>query len=755
MSIQIIFNNCSNTFCFQLKVVLFSIEAGLAAIAVQGVFAKKMFRFLCPLHNPPQNLAYMRMVRLLEQAFFREYRRLIDDNVLWLGSNFASTNSDFYSNPERRESCGCIVANMAGKQYTFKDGRKLFVSKKTLNEGAANLLACPLGVLEQLETVNSFKKFDSPHTGKAIGEWMVAEHAAKGLLPNYVGYHCTDGASNAVASANEYELITSINRDNPINHQKCLAHQTNRSAKYASGTGDYKTNSNPRLSQVLLKAHTLIARIHRSSAQLKIIKDIQVAAKRLVVVLPSPSVATRWDSTNKEVASLNRIMGDVSKGLNVMIHGMDSGKLMKDGNLHPVTDFTFTPTDKLILRQFECASEPCVLLSKFYQINGATSHETIFVTTAYIAMMRMTHFVMFDDISHTDLVDLKARKKTVYVVASTHPEADENGRKEECMDSCIELFRMLYADDMEVRCGLADTIGAPAIKLPSMTAVALLLNPLYGTRKRIVNNGLMNEEQYDFAVGDLLSRMQLMMERESGNMEPIVLSSSDDDDDSDDDELATINYSTERERANLEFQRYCKAVKKKGYRPQSYIGTTLDLGDIRMGKVGTRGKDIKAVGLVTCNLADFIGDDGRFDLVGFLQLQSKSFPTLYKLAVCLASIRTNEVGCERFFSTAGYVSCPRRTSLKVRNYECLATLKANIRNVFIDEHWVVGQYMMMESKKSWSDLDSPDDLKVLNLERELLAESLGVSTDTLAGLDEEDTSMDEEVIVIENGALTT
>lgn len=728
--------------CHKVKAVLFGIEAGLAAVAVQGVFAKRFFRFLCPLHNPPQNIVYMRMVRLLELAFFREYRRLIDDNVLWLGSFFASTNSDFYSNSERRESYGCIVATMASHQYSFKDGRKLFVSKKTLNEGASSLLACPLGVLEQLETVNSFKKFDQSHTGEAIGEWMVAEHAAKGLLPNYVVYHCTDGASNAVASVTEYELLTAVNREAPISHQKCLAHQTNRSAKYASGTGDFKNNANPRLSDILHKAHTIIARVHRSSARLKIVKDIQMTANRKSVVIPSPGVTTRWDSANKEVASLNRIMGDFSKALHNMIQGMDNHKLKGKDGLLPVTDFTFTPSDKLILRQFECGSEPCVLLSKFYQINDATSHETIFVTTAYLMMMRMTYFLMYDDISHSDLADLKARKKTVYVVSSVHPEDDESGRKEECMDPCIELFRLLYAEDMEVRCGLTESPGSPAIKLPTMTAIALLLNPLYGGRGRITLNGLMTEEQYDHAEEDLIGRMQLMMERDGA--EPVVLS--DNSADSEDDEIV-LNYSSERDKARLEFHRYCKVVKRKKCRPQSYVGNTLDVGAIRMGKVATRGEDIKALThIVTCNLADFVDDDGRFDLVSFLKLQCKAFPTLYKLAVCLASIRTNEVGCERFFSTAGYVSCPRRTSLKVRNYECLATLKANIRNVFIDEEWVVNKYMMMESKKSWADLDSPDDLKVLNLERELFAESLGVGLDSLPAFDEEDPIVEAVVI---------
>jgi hypothetical protein len=36
------------------------------------------------------------------------------------GSDFASTNSDFFTNKERRESFGCIIANMLAQQYNFK-----------------------------------------------------------------------------------------------------------------------------------------------------------------------------------------------------------------------------------------------------------------------------------------------------------------------------------------------------------------------------------------------------------------------------------------------------------------------------------------------------------------------------------------------------------------------------------------------------------------------------------------------------------
>ena len=153
------------------------------------------------------------------------------------------------------------------------------MSKQMLNEGAKELLSCSKGILSQCETVLAFKRFDGSHTGKGVGLWLEAEHKSKGLLPNYVGFHCTDGASNALVLANEYEILTEMNRDCETNHHKCLAHQTNRSSKMASGTGDFKNCSNEALAEVLNKAHTIIAWVHRSSARIAMFRVAQVAKK--------------------------------------------------------------------------------------------------------------------------------------------------------------------------------------------------------------------------------------------------------------------------------------------------------------------------------------------------------------------------------------------------------------------------------------------------------------------------------------------
>ena len=255
----------------------------------------------------------------------------------------------------------------------------------------------------------------------------------------------------------------------------------------------------------------------------------------------------------------------------------------------------------------------------------------------------------------------------------------------------------------------------------------------------------MNSEQYQRAEDELITTLQRMRESEGGHV--ILITSSTDSAEEEHclDDVYKGKRDTERSLVLEEFQSYCNVTKKVRYRPKTYSGPTLKLGPpsmvypIVMGKVETRGDDIKALSpFVSCNLADFIGDDGRFNLVNFLQLQRYAYPTIYKLAVKFASIRTNEVGCERFFSTAGYVSNPRRTSLNIRNYECLATLRSNMQKVYLDEGWVVDQYLTMEKNKNWDAMKTSEDMNVLNLERDLLAESHGISTDKLPPVTTED-----------------
>ena len=104
----------------QVRGVMFCVEANCATVCLHGRSALRFFRSLDPLHTPPHRIAFMRLVRLLEQAISRELKRILSDNILLYCSNFVSTNSDFYTNKERQETFRCLVANMLAQVYVFE-----------------------------------------------------------------------------------------------------------------------------------------------------------------------------------------------------------------------------------------------------------------------------------------------------------------------------------------------------------------------------------------------------------------------------------------------------------------------------------------------------------------------------------------------------------------------------------------------------------------------------------------------------------
>jgi hypothetical protein len=255
----------------------------------------------------------------------------------------------------------------------------------------------------------------------------------------------------------------------------------------------------------------------------------------------------------------------------------------------------------------------------------------------------------------------------------------------------------------------------------------------------------MTDIQYTHAEDDLVQRLQTMREAELGSRALIPKSAGSDDNDSNDD-VYEQPVSSEHQAAYNEWLQYCRIVKHSRKYPKKYKKEGLmEMGEIQIGIPEEPGEDLEASApFKRCNLADYI-HCGYFDLVAFLGYNQESFPYLYKLACCLAALRTNEVGCERFFSIAGYVSNPRRTRLNVHHYETIAMLKRNLQKIYVDEDWVVKQYMELEKSKGWNEMDTRNDKLVSDLEQELFAQDLGVVVETLPGYDDYD---DEEQVAV-------
>lgn len=203
---------------------------------------------------------------------------------------------------------------------------------------------------------------------------------------------------------------------------------------------------------------------------------------------PFKGVVTRWNSDHDEVKATNIFMGDLQRSIAIMLGdgGCDKDLLYGSDGSGPVdkVSLMFSPTDQMIMRQYECGAEPVVLLSKFFQLDVPTSHLVLVHLRARIAQMREPKFAMFADISHSNLEDLTNRAKTETVISNDVTERDDLSGRVEPMVHCVSEFRKAFADDLEYRCGLVkddddgNVVNVP--RLPPDIAVACLLHPLVG-----------------------------------------------------------------------------------------------------------------------------------------------------------------------------------------------------------------------------------------------------------------------------------
>ena len=136
--------------------------------------------------------------------------------------------------------------------------------------------------------------------------------------------------------------------------------------------------------------------------------------------------------------------------------------------------------------RYECAAEPVLKLSKFTQLDKPTIHEALFNVRARIDECRDDEFTMYSDISNSELSDLSKRVKSEKVITTYDYDLEERGDTEHRMPECIEKFRYLFADDLELRCKLKYKPNAALLatndvaQLPRDIAMGCLLNPMYG-----------------------------------------------------------------------------------------------------------------------------------------------------------------------------------------------------------------------------------------------------------------------------------
>jgi hypothetical protein len=102
-----------------------------------------------------------------------------------------------------------------------------------------------------------------------------------------------DGASNAIGSLAEYEVLSRASCPNDVDFNVCLAHQNERSGGYASGKIKFAEPVNDELGGVLTKNHQIHVHLNWSAPKMKVYCSVQERPERKPKLSPDPAGETQ------------------------------------------------------------------------------------------------------------------------------------------------------------------------------------------------------------------------------------------------------------------------------------------------------------------------------------------------------------------------------------------------------------------------------------------------------------------------------
>ena len=133
---------------------------------------------------------------------------------------------------------------------------------------------------------------------------------------------------------------------------------------------------------------------------------------------------------------------------------------------------------------------------------------------------------------------------------------------------------------------------------------------------------------------------------------------------------------------------------------------------IKFGEVIFPGSDLPS----GHNLSNYV-ESGRFNLLDFFDNKKVQFIYLATESEKHAAYTLYETDCEQFFNISGYVFSPKLEWIGVRNYEDTAMLSYNMQSVYIDEDWVVKEYIWRVKKRDWDNKQAWRDKQFIELKK--------------------------------------
>ena len=173
------------------------------------------------------------------------------------------------------------------------------------------------------------------------------------------------------------------------------------------------------------------------------------------------------------------------------------------------------------------------------------------------------------------------------------------------------------------------------------------------------------------------------------------------------------------------YQRYNDVAYLPEMKALKVLGSIDDVGDPKepvyeIGPVKSRGKNLDKR---QKNHADYMDEKGGYDIVSYLNDFSDRFPALSHVGIGqLCPHISTEVDCESLFSTAGFMSHPRRANTNIRTYERLVKGKHCLQRIYCHVPSVYRMYMKRHKEGDWDEKDNREDDRFLELEKEIWKE---------------------------------
>lgn len=384
----------------RVAAVMAAVASKIPTSVLDNKTMKAYLNRLDPKHSPPYPLERTRILEVMIDAGMGEFARMNEERRDELEEGFMSGTIDFWTDSHRKEAFGAFVVDMTAEKYKMADGTEMFMSRETKGKIDDELfmtgmsyfyfwylvytnssltfksfiylvLLCTIGkpTLACLEMIINFERFTQSKTCTNVSDWMHESISEAKVANSDFAQLSADGASNAIGSLQEFEVLTRPERPNEVDFTVCLAHQNERSGGMASGTIK-NAESNYELGAELKKNHEIQVRINRAPARLHVLQDVQEKKGRSPPLHPDPGIEVRWNSFVDEAKRANEIMGDIEDTNAILLakDGIDYDMLTPDEQQSGDTSrLTYTPSNKKILRQYEGAATPGKLFSKFLQ----------------------------------------------------------------------------------------------------------------------------------------------------------------------------------------------------------------------------------------------------------------------------------------------------------------------------------------------------------------------------------------------------